>query len=73
MSPLQLKKIQTLHFRNDGKTALTSEVKEYDILIDDVNDNGPELPSVLRTCRTLKKENNYHMVDLGESDQGILK
>ena len=41
-----------------------------DVLIDDENDNGPTLPAVLRTCRKLKKENNYHMVDLNESDKG---
>jgi hypothetical protein len=49
---------------------LKSEVKDFDILIEDENDNGPVLPAVLRTCRMLKKENSYHMVDLNESDNG---
>lgn len=65
--------IQAYEKRNDDKKSLKSEVKDFDILIDDENDNGPVLPTVLRTCRVLKKENNYHMVDLNESDKDNCK
>jgi len=65
--------VQAYEKREDDKKSLKSEVKDFDILIDDENDNGPVLPTVLRTCRVLKKENSYHMVDLNESDEDNCK